>query len=111
LGWHPDKFAEAYNANLAEASIEIAESDVVAPAIIALMEMVAAGKKPDSGEGHGRQGMEVSATGYSRPCRSMKRARQASDRQPNVIVLSVVVLVRVTPESAGEEVRSIKLTK
>ena len=53
MGWHPDKFAEAYNANLAEASIEIAESDVVAPAIIALMEMVAAGKKPDSGEGHG----------------------------------------------------------
>jgi len=38
------------NANLAEASIEIAESDVVAPALIALIEMVAAGKKPDSGE-------------------------------------------------------------
>src|SRR6516225_3653131 len=81
FGWHPDKLAEAYNANLAEASIEIAESDVVAPAITALMEMVAAGKTPSSGwvtaDGNGR----AARTSCSRRCRSMRPLASAAGSQ------------------------------
>jgi hypothetical protein len=43
LGWHNDKFTEAYNANRALAAVDVAEADPIGPAILELVEKLPEG--------------------------------------------------------------------
>lgn len=47
LGWHPDKFTEAYTANRALAAVDVVEADPIGPAIIELVDAQPAKERDD----------------------------------------------------------------
>jgi len=47
LGWHPNKFTEAYNANRAPAAMDVVERDTIGPPILELIDSQQVTERPD----------------------------------------------------------------